>query len=144
MASGGENGRGPEQGIREILVELRDMRIEMRADRQRAEEDRRRALVERQRSDEGWRDALRRSNEAWKEERRAADERFERLIREFREDSARRDAATQTAFKDMRTVGLSIVKTLNLHTRILERIEAKLGARDDGRPGPNGGTASRR
>ena len=64
-------------------------------------------------------------------------------MRDFQHDSARREAATQRAFKDTRTVGLSIVKTLNRHTRILERIDHKLSARSNGRPGPgNGGSAS--
>ena len=74
-------------------------------------------------------------------DRRRSDERFEQLVREFREDSARREAATQQVFKDLRAVGLSIVKTLNRHTRILEhhsglleRIDRKLGApRQNGR-----------
>jgi hypothetical protein len=171
VASHGENGRDPEPGIREILAELRDLRIEMRDDRQRADEERRTADAagreerraadaawqeerraveaawreERRAADAAWQEERRTAEAAWKAERRAADERFEGLIREFREDSLRRDAATQKAFRDIRTVGLSIVKTLNLHTRILERIDAKLGARDDGRPGPNGGgTSSRR
>ena len=38
-------------------------------------------------------------------------------------------------FKDIRTVGLSIVKTLNRHTRLLERIDRKLGSWGNGRPG---------
>ena len=54
------------------------------------------------------------------------------------QDSARRDAATQKAFRDIRTVGLSIVKTLNRHTRILERVDRKLGVRGNG-PGPTSG-----
>jgi hypothetical protein len=70
------------------------------------------------------------------------------MLLEFRRDSARREAATQkvlegtqkvlggtqTAFRDLRVVGLSIVKTLNRHTRLLERIDRKLGARGNGRP----------
>jgi hypothetical protein len=65
-------------------------------------------------------------------------------MRDFQQDSARREAVTQKAFKDIRTIGLSIVKTLNHHTRILERIERKLSARGNGRPGQNGGGASPR
>jgi hypothetical protein len=42
-------------------------------------------------------------------------------------------------FKDMRTVALSIVKTLNHHTRILDRIDRKLGPRGNGRAGPDTG-----
>jgi hypothetical protein len=55
------------------------------------------------------------------EERRRSDERFGQLMRGFHQ-----------AFRDIRTVGLSIVKTLNQHTRILERIDGKLGARPPG------------
>jgi len=63
------------------------------------------------------------------DERRRSEERFGRIMRDFRQD--------------LRTVGLSIVKTLNHHTRILERIDRKLGARRNGRPGQeNGGGAS--
>ncbi len=115
-----------------ILEELRDLRLEMRADRREAAEGRRR-------SDEAWR-------QEWRAERRRSDDRFEQLVRTFREDSARREAATQKAFKQIHTVGLAIVKTLNRHTRILEhhtrileRVDRKLGARNNGRPGPNGG-----
>jgi hypothetical protein len=53
--------------------------------------------------------------------------------------------AFRQGFRDMRTVGLSIVKTLNHHSRILERIDRKLGARGNGRPGQdNGGARPRR
>jgi hypothetical protein len=123
MAVHGPGEGRPDPGTRLILGELRDLRLEMRADRRRSDE-------ERKRSDE---------------ERRRADERFERLMRDFQQDSGRREAATQRAFKDIRTVGLSIVKTLNHHTRLLERIDRKLGARGNGRPGPdNGGSGSPR
>ena len=105
------------------------MRVEMRADR-------------------------RRSDERFEVARRESDERFERMMREFREDSARREATTQKVLKDLRTdirtVGLAIVKTLNRNTRILEhisghhgrlleRIDRKLGARNNGRPGRDNG-----
>jgi hypothetical protein len=143
-----------------MLEELRDLRLDMRTDRQEQRpvdeawrEERRRADEERQRPDESWREERRQADEAWREERRRADEalrqerersdeRFAQVMREFREDSARREAATQqtfgeiqTGFRDIRAVGLSIVKTLNRHTRILEKIERHLGARNDGRPG---------
>jgi hypothetical protein len=111
-----------------VLEELRDLRLEMRADRRRADEERR---EDRRRTDE---------------ERRRADERFERMMHDFAQNSARREAVTQRAFKDIRSVGLSIVKTLNHHTRmferqaqILERIDRKLGARGNGRPGREDG-----
>ena len=73
-----------------------------------------------------------------RDDRRRSDERFERVIGEFRQDSARRDAMVVGAFRDVRAVGLSIVKTLNHHTRLLERIDRKLGARGNGRAGGNG------
>ena len=68
-------------------------------------------------------------------ERAQSDERFQQLMRDFREDSARREATTQKVFKDIQTVGLSIMKTLNHHTRILERIERRLGTEGNRRPG---------
>jgi hypothetical protein len=113
------NGRGFDPGTRAILEELRDLRVEMGNDRRRS------------------------------------DERFERMFQKSSDESARRDATIQGMFKQIRTVGLAIVKTLNRHTRILEhntrilessarileRMDRKLGARDNGRPGPNGGRA---
>jgi hypothetical protein len=118
----GQNGSF-DPGIRRVLEELRDLRRDMRDDRRQADADRRQAVADRRRSDE----------------------RFEQLIRGFREDSARRDAAmskallaTQKAFGDVRSVGLSIVKTLNRHTRLLERIDRNLGMRGNGGPGANG------
>jgi len=113
-----------------MRVEMRDMRVEMRADRRRADEERRQAAGERRQ---------------FAEEQRRTNKRFEEIVREFREDSSRREAATQRAFKDIRTAGFSIVKSLNLHTRILERIDKKLEARRNGLPGQgNGGGASPR
>jgi hypothetical protein len=118
----GHDERSLDPGARLILEELRDLRLEMRADRQRADEDRRQADEERRQADEERR-----------QERLRSDERFEQLLRGFQQDSARREAVTQKSFNDVRTVGLSIVKTLNHHTRILERIDRKLGARGNGR-----------
>jgi hypothetical protein len=129
LKSGSPNDNFLESGIRLILEELRDLRLEMRADRRRADEERRRADKERRRADA---------------ERRQSDERFERIRRDFGQDAARRDAATQRAFKDIRTVGLSIVKTLNHRTRVLERIDRRLGAQGDGRPEDGGGARPRR
>jgi hypothetical protein len=131
MATGGPDPRSLDPGIGLVLEELRDLRLEMHEDRRRADGERRQADVARQ------------------AEQRRSDERFERMMREFRQDSARREAATQKAFREIRTVGLSIVKTLNQHTRLLnhhtrllERIDDKLGAWGRGRPGPaNGGGA---
>jgi hypothetical protein len=119
------DGRGFDPGTRAILAELRDLRREMRADRGEAKEERRRA------------------DEALRQERARSDERFAQVMREFREDSARREAGTQKAFKDLRTdlrtVGLSIVKTLNRNTRILERIDRRFAARGDGDLGRGNG-----
>jgi hypothetical protein len=133
------NARSFDPRTRAILAELRDLRREMRAERQ----ERRRADEERQqRSDERF-DRLMREHHAD----------TERVAREFREDSVRRDAVTQKAFagmqhafKDVHAVGLSIVKTLNRHGRylehhgrFLERIDRKLGVRGNGRSGPENG-----
>lgn len=156
MAHGG-NGRNADPGTRLILEELRDLRVEMRADRAEARAemraDRAHASADRAEFRAEMRADRKRADEDRKkadEERRRSDERFERMIREFREDSARREAATQKAFREIRTVGLAIVKTLNRHTkilehisehhgRLLERIDRKLGARDDGRPDQSNG-----
>jgi hypothetical protein len=95
-----------------------------------------------------------------RDDRRRSDERFERMFQKSSDESARRDATIQGMFKQVHSVGLAIVKTLNRHTRILEhntrilghntrilessarvleRMDRKLGTRDNGRPGPNGG-----
>ncbi len=109
----GQNGPSPDPGIRAILEELRDLRREMRDDRRHTEADRRQAEADRRRSDE----------------------RFEQLLK-------RHEAVTQSAFRDIRTVGLAIVKTLNRHTLILERIDRKLGVRGNGGPGRGNGRAA--
>jgi hypothetical protein len=105
--------------------------VEMRADRREAAGDRREAAKDRRQA---------------AEDRRRSDERFDRVIAEFRQDSLRRDAATQKilertekTYKDIRTVGFAIVKTLNRHTRLLERIDRKLGIRNNGGPGQGNG-----
>ena len=137
-------------GIKLVLEELRDLRVEMRADRQRSDEERRRADEERRQADEERRRADEEWRQEWREERTRSDERFGQLMSEmklefrgFREESARRDAAIQKAFTDafkqVHTVGLAIVKTLNRHTQILERIDRKLGAPGNGRRGRNDG-----
>jgi hypothetical protein len=115
VAANGESSQRFDAGTRVILEELRDLRLEMRADRRNVDEERRRS----------------------DEERRRSDERFERLLRDFQ-------GTFLGAFKDIRTVGLSIVKTLNRHTHLLERIDRKLGARPNGRPGRDGGGADPR
>jgi hypothetical protein len=140
----GANGPARDPAIGAILAEIRDLRREAREDRRRAEAsaeaDRRQAEADRRQAE-----ADRRQAEA---DRQRSDQRFEAMLLEFRQDSARREAATQkvlegtqAAFRDLRTVGLSIVKTLNHHTRLLERhtgllerIDRKLGARANGRP----------
>jgi hypothetical protein len=129
------NDRPFDPGIRAILEELRDLRVEMRADRRQAdaaaaadrrqaEADRREAAADRRRSDERFALVMREMREEFRGERRA-----------WREESARQAATTQRMFGEIRTVGLAIVKTLNRHTRILERIDRKLGVRGNGRPG---------
>ena len=139
MAGRGHDDRNLDSGIRLVLEELRDLRLEMRADRERSDGERRQADEERRQADEKWQKDRLRADAELREERLRSDERFQQLLREFHADSARREAVTQKAFKDIRTVGLSIVKTLNHHTRILERIERKLGGRWNGRRGPENG-----
>jgi hypothetical protein len=114
MAGHGPSERSLDPGIRLVLEELRDLRLEMRADRQRADEERRQ---DRQLSDLRFEKAI-----------LASDERLDKTMRE-----------TQRAWRDVRTVGVSIVKTLNRHTRILERIERRLGAPGRWRPGQGNG-----
>src|SRR5262249_13763231 len=70
---------------------------------------------------------------------RASDERFDNAMRTSDPRFAKTMRDTQRAFKDVRTVGLSIVKTLNRNTRILERIERRLGAPGPWRPGQGNG-----
>jgi hypothetical protein len=67
------------------------------------------------------------------------------LRQDFLEERRRSDARFERMFKQIHTVGLAIVKTLNRHTRILEhnsrilgRIDRRFGTWDNGRPGPNG------
>ena len=61
---------------------------------------------------------------------------------ELREDLLRSHAETREAWRDLRSVGLAIVKTLNRHTRLLEShtrllqgIDRKLGGRRNGHGG---------
>jgi hypothetical protein len=125
------DGAIPDPVSRRILGELRDLRKEMRDLRMEMREDRRR-----------WDEQRDEDHRRWEEGRLRSDERFTRAIEDFRQDAARRDAviiqAFREAFGDVRTVGLSIVKTLNRHTRILERIDRKLGVQGNGRSGGNG------
>ena len=164
MTTSGRGERNLDQGTRLILRELRDLRVEMRADRRQATEDRRqaaedrgRADAERRQADEQWRQA----DEAWRQERlraearwarehqqsaaltqqviRRSDGRFQQALREFREESIRQAAETRKMFKDIRVVGMSIVKTLNLHTQLLRGIDRKLGALGPWRPSSGDG-----
>ena len=152
MAGHEPDERTFDPGTRVILGELRDLRVEMRADRRQAEEERQRADAawreerrqaeeERQRADAAWQEerrwaeeARQRADAAWQEERRQAEERFRQIMQ-----------VMQGTFADIRTVGTSIVKTLNHHTRLLERIDRKLGAwGNGGRPGQGNGGRSRK
>jgi len=102
--------------MRGMRGEMREMRVDMRAMRADMHE---------------MRDEMREMRVELREDRRRSDERFERVIREFREDSARRDRAIVK-------VGVSILKTLSSHTAILQRIDRKLGVRGNGGRGRNG------
>lgn len=135
MAAQGPSNRDLNVGTRQVLEELRDLRVEMRADRRTADTERRQA-------DEQLRQERRESGERFRLAMREYRQGFQETVREFREDSLRRDAAFHKAFKGVRTVGLSIVKTLNHHTRILERIERKLDVRNGRRGRDNGGARS--
>ena len=150
MAGKAPGERSLDPGIKLVLGELRDLRVEMRADRQRSDEQRRQA-------DEAWQEERRRADEQLRQDRAAADERLrqERLefnqflqemrdeFREFREDSSRREAVMHKEFTDaskqVHTVGLAIVKTLNRHTQILERIDQRLVGPGNGRRGRDDG-----
>ena len=166
--------------LRDLRVEMREDRRRSDEDRRRSDEDRKRSDERfeqaRRESEERFEQGRRASAERFEQSRRDIAELFEqgrresearfermsretkdyfdRMMRDFREDSIRRDAAMQKAWKELRTevrtVGLSIVKTLNRHTkllehisthhgRLLERIDRKLGARDNGRPGRGNG-----
>jgi hypothetical protein len=135
---------------RMILRELRDLRVEMRTDRRQATEDRRRADAERRQADEAWRQERLRAEARWARERQQSealtrqviqrsDERFQQALHEFRKDSVRQGEETRKMVKDIRVVGLSIVKTLNLHTQLLRGVDRKLGALGPWRPSSGNG-----
>jgi len=170
MAGHEPDERTFDPGTRVILGELRDLRVEMRADRRQAEEERQRADAawreerrqaeeERQRADAAWQEERRRAEEArqradaaWQEERRWAEEARQRADAAWQEERRQAEErfrqimqVMQGTFADIRTVGTSIVKTLNHHTRLLERIDRKLGAwGNGGRPGQGNGGRSRK
>src|SRR5712691_6296944 len=120
MATQGRGESSLDRGTRLILRELRDLRVEMLAEA--------RWERERKQSEALTRQVMQRS-----------DERFQQALREFREDSVRQAAETRKMFKDIRVVGLSIVKTLNLHTQLLRGIDRKLGALGPWRPSAGNG-----
>jgi len=107
------NGAPREPGIRLVLGEIRDVQRELRDLKRELRDERR----------------------EFRDERRASDERFERLIKEFRADSVRRDETTQRMFRGIHSVGLVIARKLDQHTVILRRIDRSLGARRNGRSG---------
>jgi hypothetical protein len=122
-------------------------------DRRRSDEERRQADEQRRAADEAWREERRLADEQrrladeqrrladeawraeWRETLQRSDERFQETMRDFREDSVRREAALQKSLDDIRVVGVAIVRTLNLHTRLLRGIDRKLGALGPWRPG---------
>jgi hypothetical protein len=111
----------------------------MRGDRQRADEERRRTDADRQRADEERRQDRRLSDLRFEKAMRESRDRFDKAMLESDERFDKVMRETQRAWRDVRTVGLSIVKTLNRHTRILERIERRLGAPGRWRPGQGNG-----
>ena len=142
MAGSNERERNLDPGIKLVLGELRNLRVEMGADRQRADEERRRADAQWRQRDAEWRrrdQEWRQRDQEWRQESRRRDEEWRRETRGFHEEMVRRDAAFVKAFREIRTVGLAIVKTLNRHTKILERIDRRLaGPGNNGRRGRNG------
>jgi len=139
MTADARGERTLDPGIKLVLEEIRDLRVETRIDRQRSDEDQRRRDEAQRLRDED----RRRSDEAWREERRQADEAWREERQQFREDSIRREAvmlkAVADAIKPIHTVGLAIVKTLNRHTQILERIDRRLAGPGNGRRGRDNG-----
>ena len=157
MAAEEPGERNLDSGTKLVLGELRDLRVEMRADRLRSDDERRHADEQRRLADEAWQQERRRFDEQLRQDRAAADERlrrerleFQQFLQEmrhefqdFRADSIRREAVMHKAFTDsfkqVHTVGLAIVKTLNRHTQILERIDRRLGGPGNGRRGRDNG-----
>jgi len=123
----GRSGREWNNGdpaLRRIFEEIRDLKVELRDDRRQS--------------------AL--QMERFVTESRLRDERWERERRDFQQRLERAEAKTQRMFqelrRDIRLVGLAVVKTLNRHTRLLEShttllqgIDRKLGTRGNGAPG---------
>src|SRR5262245_7100279 len=120
MTEGRPDERDLDLGTRLILGELRDLRAELRTDRERSDAERRRA-------DEAWREDRRRADETLRLEREQSEARFQQVMRENREQC-----------EAVHAVGLAIVRTLNRHTRILLRIDRRLGGPDEGARGGNG------
>ena len=123
----GRNGPNGDPYLRRIFEEMREIRRELRDDRRRADAtaaaDRREAAEDRRRADAN--------------------------MVEIRQDLLRSHAETREAWRDLRSVGLAIVRTLNRHTklleshtrlleshtRLLEGIDRKLGGRRNGHGG---------
>ena len=116
----GKNGPNGDPYLRRIFEEMREIRREVRDDRRRADAaaaaDRREAAEDRRRADAN--------------------------MAELRHDLLRSHADTREAWRDLRSVGLAIVRTLNRHTRLLEShtrllegIDRKLGGRPNGHGG---------
>ena len=150
MAADAPGERNLDSGIKLVLEEIRDLRVEMRVDRQRSDEEQRRRDEaqrlrdeERRRSDEAWREERRQADESWQQERRQAAEAWREERQQLHEDSIRREAVmlkvVTDAVKPIHTVGLAIVKTLNRHTQILERIDRRLAGPGNGRRGRDNG-----
>ena len=123
----GQSSLNGDPVLRRIFEEIRDLRREMRDDRREAnataEVNWRRWETERRR---------------WEADRKRRDARFERRL-------LHAEVKTQRMFlelrRDIRSVGLAIVKTLNHHTRLLVGIDRKLGARRNGGLPHNGRAA---
>jgi hypothetical protein len=119
----GQSRLNGDPALRRIFEEIRDLRREMRDDRREAAADR-----------HHWEAEVRR----WEVDRKRRDARFERRLLHA---EARTQKMFQDLRRDIRSVGLAIVKTLNVHTRLLVGIDRKLGARRNGGLSHNGPAA---
>jgi len=123
----GQSSLNGDPALRRIFEEIRDLRRELRDDRREANAT----------AEANWRrwEAERRR---WEADRKRRDATFERRLLHA---EARTQKMFQDLRRDIRSVGLAIVKTLNVHTRLLVGIDRKLVARRNGGL-PNNGRAA--
>jgi hypothetical protein len=116
----GASSLNGDPALRRIFEGIRDLRREMRDERREANAT----------AEANWR--------RWEADGKPRDAKFERRL-------LHAEAKTQRMFlelrRDIQAVGRAIVKTLNVHTRLLVGIDRKLGARRNGGL-PNNGCAA--